>query len=82
MALIKKTKSLSTLSLVELISVIKACDVDDRHRALNHTSSYNTPGVGSSNTAFVSQPRVGAYPLSPAYQTPPTAQAPNYFSPP
>ncbi|XP_076951340.1 uncharacterized protein LOC143624647 [Bidens hawaiensis] len=41
-AVIKKTKDLSKLTLSEVMAIIKACDMDDKQRAINHASTYNT----------------------------------------
>lgn len=55
-AVIKKTKDLSSLSLSEVIAIIKSCDMDDKQRAINHENSYNAAGyVVSSNNALMSQ---------------------------
>ena len=50
---IKKTKDLSRLSLAEVMSVTKACDIDDKQREINHVNSYSTANLGvSSNNAL------------------------------
>ncbi|XP_076890685.1 uncharacterized protein LOC143541870 [Bidens hawaiensis] len=55
-AVIKKTKDLSRLTLSEVIAIIKSCDMDDKQRAINHANSYTAAGyAGSSNNALISQ---------------------------
>ncbi|XP_076894718.1 uncharacterized protein LOC143547094 [Bidens hawaiensis] len=55
-AVIKKTKDLSKLTLSEVMAIIKACDMDDKQHAINHDSTYNTVGYGTlANNALVSQ---------------------------
>ncbi|XP_076936338.1 uncharacterized protein LOC143603438 [Bidens hawaiensis] len=55
-AVIKKTKDLSRLTLSEVMAIIKACDMDDKQRAINHASTYNIAGYGvTANNAIVSQ---------------------------
>ncbi|KAD5960539.1 hypothetical protein E3N88_12011 [Mikania micrantha] len=62
-ALIKKTKDLYRISLIELISIIKSYDMDDKQRTMNHNSSLSVAGVGNSNNAFISQSSTGATPV-------------------
>ena len=64
---IKKTKDLSrlSLSLAEVMAVIKACDIDDKQREINHVNSYSAANLGiSSNNALssfsVSHPFAGS----------------------
>ncbi|XP_076959098.1 uncharacterized protein LOC143635087 [Bidens hawaiensis] len=53
-AVIKKTKDLNRLTLSEIMAIIKACDMDDKQRAINH--AYKAAGSNSaSNNALVSQ---------------------------
>ncbi|KAJ0728560.1 hypothetical protein HanLR1_Chr07g0242991 [Helianthus annuus] len=75
---IKGTNDMNKITLVDLISLIKSYDLDDKQREINHPSSYNIAAVGGSNSAFVSQdngplfrctsnqPAPPAYPLSSA----------------
>ena len=52
---IKKTKDLNRLSLAETMAIIKACDLDDKQREINHVNSYSTANLGiSSYNAFTS----------------------------
>lgn len=52
-SVIKKTKDLNKLSLAEVMAIIKACDMDDRQREINHANSYSTANLGvSTNSAF------------------------------
>ena len=54
-SVIKKTKDLNRLSLAETIAIIKACDLDDKQREINHVNSYLIANMGiSSNSAFSS----------------------------
>ena len=54
-AVIKKTKDLSRLSLAEVMAVIKACDIDDKQQEINHVNSYSAANLGiSSNNALSS----------------------------
>ncbi|KAF5805895.1 putative transcription factor interactor and regulator CCHC(Zn) family [Helianthus annuus] len=59
-AMIKKTKDLARCSLSEMISHIKACELDDKQRETNYKNSMlaagftATPSTSSNNTAFVS----------------------------
>ena len=46
---IKKTKDLNPLTLVEIMAVIKACDIDDKQREINHVNSYSTANLGVSS---------------------------------
>ncbi|XP_076920193.1 uncharacterized protein LOC143581254 [Bidens hawaiensis] len=55
-AVIKKTKDLIRMSMTEMIATIKACDMDDKQRAINHASSYSAAGYNvTSNSALMSQ---------------------------
>ncbi|KAM0011164.1 hypothetical protein Hdeb2414_s0002g00064551 [Helianthus debilis subsp. tardiflorus] len=75
---IKGTNDMNKIILVDLISLIKSYDLDDKQREINHPSSYNIATLGSSKCAFVSQdngplfictsnqPAPPAYPLSSA----------------
>ncbi|XP_076902026.1 uncharacterized protein LOC143556633 [Bidens hawaiensis] len=55
-AVIKKTKDLNKLTLSEVMAIIKACDMDDKQRAINHVNSYNAAGYSvASNNALISQ---------------------------
>ncbi|KAL7611060.1 hypothetical protein Lser_V15G13110 [Lactuca serriola] len=52
---IKKTKDLNRVTLAEVMAVIKACDIDDKQREMNHVNSYSAANLGiSSNNAFSS----------------------------
>ncbi|KAL7582760.1 hypothetical protein Lser_V15G45484 [Lactuca serriola] len=54
-AVIKKTKDLTRLTLDETMAIIKACDIDDKQREINHVNSYSTTNLGiSSNNALSS----------------------------
>ena len=56
-SVIKKTKDLNRLSLAEMMAIIKACDLDDKQREINHVNSYSTTNLGiqtTNNTAFSS----------------------------
>ncbi|KAL7607895.1 hypothetical protein Lser_V15G14224 [Lactuca serriola] len=54
-AVIKKTKDLNLLSLDEVMVVIKACDIDDKQREINHVNSYSAANLGiSTNNALSS----------------------------
>lgn len=54
---IKKTKNLSRMSLAETMAVIKACEMDDKQREINHVNTYSTANIGiSSNNAFSALP--------------------------
>ncbi|KAL7601927.1 hypothetical protein Lser_V15G21870 [Lactuca serriola] len=54
-AVIKKTKDLNRLSLADVMEVIKACDIDDKQREINHVNSYSTANLGIlSNNALSS----------------------------
>lgn len=56
-SVIKKTKDLNRLSLAETMAIIKAFDMDDRQREINHVNSYSAASLGSStNSAFSSLP--------------------------
>ena len=56
-SVIKKTKDLNKMLLAETMAVIKACDVDDKQREINHVNSYSAANVGAStNSAFSAQP--------------------------
>ncbi|XP_076923395.1 uncharacterized protein LOC143585507 [Bidens hawaiensis] len=55
-AVIKKMKDLNRLTLSEVMAIVKACDMDDKQRAINHANSYNVAGYSaSSNNALTSQ---------------------------
>ena len=45
-AVIKKTKDLNRLTLAEVMAIIKACDIDDKQREINHVNSYSTTNLG------------------------------------
>lgn len=52
---IKKTKDLNRLTLAETMAIIKACDLDDKQREINHVNSYSIANLGiSSNNVFSS----------------------------
>ncbi|KAI3767878.1 hypothetical protein L2E82_18307 [Cichorium intybus] len=52
-AVIKKTKDLNSLSLSEILAVIKACDMDDKQLEINYANSYQSANLGvSTNSAF------------------------------
>ena len=54
-AVIKETKDLSQLSLAEVMAVIKACDIDDKQREINHVNSHSAANLDiSSNNALSS----------------------------
>lgn len=62
-SVIKKTKDLNKLSLAELMAVIKACDIDDKQREINHVRSYSAANlVASTNSAFSALPSHSASP--------------------
>ncbi|KAJ0884265.1 putative transcription factor interactor and regulator CCHC(Zn) family [Helianthus annuus] len=61
-AMIKRTKDLARCTLTEMISHIKACELDDKQRENNHKSSLLAAGISVSstnpsndNTALISQ---------------------------
>lgn len=45
-SVIKKTKDLNRLSLAKTMAIIKACDLDDKQREINHINSYTTANIG------------------------------------
>ena len=45
-AVIKKTKDLYQLSLAEIMVIIKACDLDEKQREINHINSYSSANLG------------------------------------
>ncbi|XP_023734262.2 uncharacterized protein LOC111882129 isoform X2 [Lactuca sativa] len=54
-AIIKKTKDLNRLSLAQIMAIIKACDLDDKQREINHINSYSFANLGiQSKYAFSS----------------------------
>ena len=54
-SVIKKTRHLNKLTLAETMAIIKACDLDDKPREINHVSSYSTANLRiSSNNVFTS----------------------------
>ena len=54
-AVIKKTNDLNRLSLAETMAVLKACDLDEKQREINHVNSYSTANLRiSTNNAFSS----------------------------
>ena len=55
--IIKSTRDLKNLSLAEVMAIIKAYDMDNKQREINHVNSYSTATIGgSSNNAFAAQP--------------------------
>ena len=54
MSVIKKTKNLSRMSLAETMAVIKACEMDDKQREINHVNSYSTANLGISSSNALS----------------------------
>ena len=67
-SVIKNTKDLSRLTLAEVMAIIKACDMDDKQREINHVNSYSTANLGAStNGAFSTIPTHHA-PSSMGYQ--------------
>ena len=48
-AVIKKTNDLNRLTLTEIMPIIKACDIDDKQREINHVNSYSTANLGISS---------------------------------
>ncbi|KAL7615964.1 hypothetical protein Lser_V15G04550 [Lactuca serriola] len=75
MSVIKKTKDLNRLSMDETMAIIKACDLDDKQREINHVNSYFTANLGiQSNIAFASftTPQVQSFvaPQPSSYATP------------
>ena len=68
-AVLKKTRNLSILTLAEVIAILKSCDMDNKQREINHVNSYATANLTiSSNNAYHAQP---------VHYTPP----PTYYSP-
>mgnify|MGYP001553584485 CR=1 FL=1 len=62
---IKKIKDLNRLSLAKIMAFIKACDLDDKDREINHINSYSSANLGiQSNNAFSSftNPQVQPFP--------------------
>ena len=49
-SVIKKTKDLNRLTLAETVAIIKACDLDDKQREINHVNFYSTTNLGISST--------------------------------
>ena len=45
-AVIKKNRDLRKLTLAEVMAIIKACDMDDKKREINHVNSYSTDNLG------------------------------------
>ena len=62
LAVIKKTRDLSKHTISEVIAIIKACDMDDKQREINHVNSSSTANLGiSSNNAFSTQQTYSAH---------------------
>jgi hypothetical protein len=56
-AVIKRTKNLSTESLARVISTLNACEEDDRQQELNYSNSHSAANLGvSANNAFSALP--------------------------
>ena len=77
-SVIKKTKDLHQLGHAETMAIIKACDLDDKQREINHVNSYSTANLGiltnnafSSFTAPAPQNQAFFIPQTPSQVVPP-----------
>ncbi|KAI3723678.1 hypothetical protein L2E82_35434 [Cichorium intybus] len=77
-AVIKKTRDLSKLSLSEVMAIIKFCDMDDKQREINHVNSFQSANLGTAtNSEFSALPAQHVSSSSSLPMAPPASSTPS-----